>query len=117
MYRRCAAVHHVLLMPPIIKNLFAFFTEICYDVYKGYDTPSKGLQIRITGHPFIGRRIPKMLCRKRMPNQSGVRGMHTMRTFLGGRLFLPHPAARQLLNCCASAGSTMFPLSGSVGTR
>ena len=52
MYRKCAAVHHVLLMPPIIKNLFAFLTEICYDVYKGYDTPSKRLQKRMRRPPL-----------------------------------------------------------------
>ena len=55
-----------------------------------------------TGHPFIGRQIPKMLCGRRMPDQSGVRGMHTLRTFSAADLYAAPGcrAAPELLRFC-----------------
>ncbi len=76
----------------------------------------KGCKTGCAGHPFIGRQIPKMLCGRRMPDQSSVRGMHTIRTFLR-QICMPHLAAGQLLNCSILPALTKFPLSGSVGTR
>ena len=54
-----------------------------------------------TGHPFIGRQIPKMLCGRRMPDQSGVRGMHAVRTFSAADLYAAAGGPEQHLNCFA----------------
>ena len=103
-------------MPPIIKNLFAFFTEIWYHGDKGYDTPLN--PVHVPANREMPAPLPSpaafrnaMHCQGAMPLspdavQSVVRGMHTIRTRRGTG---PRPEPEQHLNCFAFPALNFVP--------
>ena len=104
-------------MPPIIKNLFAFSTEICYDEYKGCDTPLNCLQTR----KRFGRPLHSAADSEAVLQQTDVGSVRCARDANCPDIFAADlyaaPGSRAAPELLCLPDLTKFPLSGSVGTR